>query len=135
MPVGAEIDFDGDSADIPDGWEEVNYILYNNTTGSNNTITLSDSVSNYKSIEITYKCNMYGYKTMKIDTPNGKNIVLDYSVVANENINQVAGSKFRAIDNQLIYDNSFIINVTLAGAITAQQDVKLISIVKVVGYK
>ena len=46
--------------------------LYNNSSGSNGTITLSDNVSNYEYIEIYYR-NGDGYiDYKKIYSPNGK---------------------------------------------------------------
>ena len=64
MPIGTEVDFNGQASDIPVGWEQVsgkNYTafeLYNNSTGvGTETINLSDSITNYDYIEIFYKSN------------------------------------------------------------------------------
>ena len=64
MPIGTEVDFNGQASDIPVGWEQVsgkNYTafeLYNNSTGvGTGTINLSDSITNYDYIEIFYKSN------------------------------------------------------------------------------
>ena len=60
LPVGTEVDFDGQVADIPIGWEQVSgkslisYTLYENTSGSNSTITLSDDMMNYDYVDIVY---------------------------------------------------------------------------------
>lgn len=57
LPVGSEVDFDGNS--VPDGWEEVDNVLWTNTNMTSNfatqTITLSDSIENYDFYEIVYK--------------------------------------------------------------------------------
>lgn len=54
LPVGTEVDYDGNS--VPDGWTQVEneVVLYNDTEGSNGTINLSDNISNYKFIDIYY---------------------------------------------------------------------------------
>jgi hypothetical protein len=55
LPIGTEVDYDGQS--VPAGWQEVDdksTILYNNSSGSSGSITLSDNASNYEKIEILY---------------------------------------------------------------------------------
>lgn len=46
------------------------FILYDNTSGSNETITLSDIVSNYNYIEIFYAYGGNYYSSVKVYTPN-----------------------------------------------------------------
>ena len=49
------------------------YTLYSDSTGTVDTVTLSDSAANYSFIEIFYKStndNIYG--SVKVDNPNGK---------------------------------------------------------------
>ena len=61
LPVGSEIDYDGET--VPTGWEQVNektYVgkeIYNNSTGTTSSITLSESVNNYDFIEIYFRTN------------------------------------------------------------------------------
>ena len=50
--------------------------LYNNTSGSNGTIALSDSSANYEYIEIFYRSNDNDYSSVKVYQPNGKNVSL-----------------------------------------------------------
>ena len=65
LPVGSEIDFDGQVSDIPTGWEQVGgktlvaYELYESETdaGTASSIQLSDSIANYKYIEIHFRNN------------------------------------------------------------------------------
>lgn len=56
--------------------EVLGKVLYENNNGSNETITLNDSVSNYKFIEIFYKSNDSAYSSVRVDTPNGKRVSL-----------------------------------------------------------
>ena len=51
-------------------------VLYDNSTGSNEAITLSYSFDNYKFIDIQFKVGAT-YKSVRIYNPNRKNIVLD----------------------------------------------------------
>lgn len=51
--------------------------LYNNTTGSNSAITLSESVANFTYVEIYYRNNDNYYNSTKIYEPNGKIAYLD----------------------------------------------------------
>lgn len=68
MPVGTIVDFDGQASDIPTGWEETDNVLYDDNTGTNGTVTLSDSISNYSYLEIYYKnANSFAY-SIKIPT-------------------------------------------------------------------
>ncbi len=46
------------------------FILYDNSTGSNETITLSDTVNNYRYIEIFYAYGRNYYSSVKVYTPN-----------------------------------------------------------------
>ena len=58
IPTGTEIDYDGST--IPNGWEEVDgevlkaYTLYENASGNNGTVTLSDNINNYSRIDIWF---------------------------------------------------------------------------------
>lgn len=52
-------------------------VLYNNSNGSQGTITLSDVVNNYSYIEIFYRQDSIQYSSVKIDNPNEKNIIFD----------------------------------------------------------
>ena len=51
-------------------------VLYNNTSGSNSNITLSDSASNYEYIEIFFRSNDTPHNSVKIYQPNGKFVSL-----------------------------------------------------------
>lgn len=46
------------------------FVLYDNSSGSNETITLSDTVNNYKYIEIFYAYGGNYYSSVKVYTPN-----------------------------------------------------------------
>lgn len=48
------------------------HVLYENESGTNNTISLSDSVANYDFLEIYYFCDADTLRCEKIFSPNGK---------------------------------------------------------------
>lgn len=56
-------------------------ILYENSTGTSNNLTLTDSIDNYKYIEIYTKQENYtnGYKCEKVYEPNGKKVMINYT--------------------------------------------------------
>ena len=58
MPVGTIVDFDGQVSDIPTGWEQVDNVLWTNsspnTLFNGQAVTLSDSLNNYTYYEIIY---------------------------------------------------------------------------------
>ncbi len=55
-------------------------VLYENASGSNGNITLSDSAANYQYLEIFYRNNNNFHKSVKIYEPNGKTVSLDFDV-------------------------------------------------------
>jgi hypothetical protein len=52
------------------------YSLYDNASGTQSTITLSDSSANYGIIELFYRDNSSNYDTLKVYSPNGKGALL-----------------------------------------------------------
>ena len=82
LPVGSQIGFDGSVSDIPVGWQQVpdnQIVLYNDTTGTGvtglNSITLSDSISNYSRIKLV------------IDTSRDGSSKYAYNIIKEFNIN------------------------------------------------
>lgn len=53
------------------------HVLYENESGTNNTISLSDSVANYDFLEIYYFCDADILNCAKIFSPNGKKASLN----------------------------------------------------------
>lgn len=70
--------------------------LYENTSGSNGTITLSESVANFTYIEIFYFNKKYGtYSSVQVYSPNNKKVNLHTS-------NVFSGDKTAIIDSRKI---------------------------------
>lgn len=136
MPVGTEVDFDGDSADIPTGWEQVDgkslvaYTLYNGQA-TNNNITLSDSAANYSQIEIFFH-SVLGYRQSVKVVQN--NITIDLSTAYYEstaNVFYVVGVKGTLQGNSLTLSNFFVARNGVVDDLVN----KYIYIDKVIGYK
>ena len=81
--------------------------LYNNTTGSNSAITLSESAANFTYLEIFYRNNDNYYNSTKIYQPNGKIAYLDadYPYTSDEGYSyakktsvQISGTSIRPIN-------------------------------------
>ena len=114
-------------------------ILYNNSEGSNGTITLSDDINNYNYIEIYYKSNdnYYGYKKViaqncEVDLvsfqPNMSNTTDYYMKMRCITINN--NSISTKVDNNIGYYKE--INHTISGQTTFGNNSMYIT--KVIGY-
>lgn len=51
-------------------------VLYDNSTGSTGTITLSESAANFERLRIYYRNNTSGYQSVDVYSPNNKNVDL-----------------------------------------------------------
>ncbi len=141
LPIGTEIDFNGQASDIPIGWEQVGgksliaYELYNNASGTIGNITLSDSAANYDCLEIYYRCTEY-CGSDKFYQPNGKNIRLskvdsgsDTTTLRVFNTKySISGNSINVVENNYTY----VIN---GGTVATLKDTNYIYIDRVVGYK
>ena len=106
-------------------------IIYQNSSGSNEGVTFSRTITNDDTLEIEFKCNTYGYKTMRIDNALNKDIILDYEVVASVSVNQSGFSRFTISSTGINLVSSGMINTSLTGSVTSEQGNKLIYITKV----
>jgi len=86
LPIGTEVDYDGNT--VPDGWTQVSdnrVVLYENATGTDSEITLSDNYSNYSYIEVYYGWNAdntfpYGCMCTKIDLASTSKVLISYNL-------------------------------------------------------
>ena len=132
LPVGAIVDYDGDT--VPDGYEEVENekILYE-SSGSNETITLSDSSANYSYLEIFYQNNDGKKSSLKIEKPNNAAVSLEASSIFDTAIYFKFASI--SISGTTITFNRFV-DVTMESTKnTFSTSSKNIYITKVIGYK
>lgn len=112
------------------------FILYESTNGSNGNITLNDSVTNYKYIEILYRNNDSVFNSVKIETPNGKVVSLSALTVTGGVI--YAKTKAVAINNNTIstkWTNGHVEYRIDGAGCTHLGTNNYIYITKVIGYK
>ena len=113
--------------------EVLGVVLYENNNGSNENITLNDSASNYKFIEILYQSNDAACSSVKIANPNGKRV----SLQAFWSVDNYCYGKIKQvlIDNNKINNLSFQQIVMPSGASPTISLSNFIYITKVIGYK
>ena len=110
-------------------------ILYENTSGTTGTVTLSDSSSNYKYLEIFYRSNDDLYGSIKVSNPNGKNIVIVSAIPHNNSNNCYLKSTSLNINSNKITVNSYSeVALKSNGELTVDTDKNCIYITKVLGY-
>lgn len=137
LPVGTEVDFDGDASDIPIGWEEVDNVLYEDAIGTTGTVTLSKSRNNFRYIIITAEASGHSISVIVDKTANYAQIGSVYSALG---INRTGFfAKLYDIGSTTITPNAYSTYVEVqinsnSGAINIERTDSLY-IKKVVGYK
>lgn len=112
------------------------YDLYNNSSGTQSTIILSDSSENYEYIEIYFRNNTNCYDVSKIYNANGRSISLNTSEISfGKSRGYVKVGKILFSGNTVTFTNDAG-QVTLIGADTPQFSTgEIMWIYKIVGYK
>lgn len=114
-------------------------VLYDNPSGSNGNITLSDSVANYEYIEIYYRTNDNYVGSQKLYKPNGKTTWL-FGVQCGKGSGSTSGYAYLKCKKVTISEKS-INNITDGyseigiGSISTNSNANYIYITRVVGYK
>lgn len=110
-------------------------VLYDNSTGSIGTITLSDSSANYKYLEIYYKKSGIPAFT-KIYNPNGKGIFLTWVQMTDAKLLQIVAKKININDSTITVDTSKsgFANLSNSGTFITTLENEVF-ITRVVGYK
>lgn len=136
LPVGSEIDFDGNTSDIPAGWEEASgksykaYELYNNTSGTNATFTLTDSLENYNYMEVYFRNSDNIHNSVKIENPNSKTFTTACWYVSS-NGNNIKATKWTGSTNTITRVASF--EAAIGGS--PNYSTNSVYVYKVIGYK
>lgn len=109
------------------------YVLYDNSSGDNGTITLEDSAENYTYLEIFYKNNNGLFKSIKVYEPNEKTVNLDMVVGSTSTIwLQTGGRYINGTSISTVSGRGLQCNIKQN---TTIQTVENFYIVRVVGYK
>lgn len=109
-------------------------ILYENTSGSNSNITLSDNASNYEYLEIFFRNNDNIYSSVKVYQPNGKkvNLISQYNNGSNTIWFKIAICLISG--NTITKDNAVEMKLAASSSINASSG-NSNYITRVIGYK
>ena len=109
-------------------------VLYNNESGSNGTIALSETAKNFKYIEIIFRDNDNTYSSVMVYKPNEK--FVDLTTLARWSSTFYIKQKRVAISGTSITSgNATEVQLTTAPKITINTSVNNIYITRVVGYR
>lgn len=120
-------------------WADINgQVLYDNSTGTNETVTLSDSVANYDYLEIYFRTNdSTDYKSStKVYSPNNALVPLSYPLVAVNGTAIYWKIKTVKVSGNSIFssDGSRCAEATIKATTSISQK-NYVYITKVIGYK
>ena len=109
-------------------------VLYNNSSGTNGNVTLSETANNFQYLEIFYKSNdsTPTYNSTKVSEPNNKNACLsvmsitDNQIYKKEKIVKISGTTISNVSNA---------EWSLTSTATTFSKANNVYIVKVLGYK
>ena len=119
-------------------WQKIQLegeVLYENSSGTAGTVTLSKTSYNYNYLEIFYKTNDGFYSSTKIENPNGKDVVLVSSMPINDSGNCYFKSTQYSINRTKITPEKYSeVAFYAKGDLNVDDSENRISIVKVLGY-
>ena len=112
--------------------------LYNSSTGSNTSVTLSHSVADYNELEIFYKEVWTGYtisKSVKVAVINDSDIELSMISAHTSGLQLFTIARWHVNNATLakVYETES--RIGSGGAVTWQDETTRIAVTKVVGYK
>ena len=115
-------------------------VLYNNSSGTNGNLTLSESCENFSYIEVFYQ---YGgtetftnYDSTKIFSPNNKQINLSIVLAGSGGTNiQFKTSVYKISGKNMTLSNWYGDGTVNNNAATGVSKIAVIRIVRVIGYK
>ena len=110
--------------------------LYNNSNGSNGTITLSQTAANFNYIEIYYALNTdSGYSCSKVQSPNGKKANLQIvNGIATNNIS-IAGCTISISGTSVTFSAGKTIAIASGFTLNGFSNTNEIKIYKILGYR
>lgn len=111
------------------------YVLYNNDSGSNDNIVLSDIVSNYKYIDIYFKNIDGNYNYVRAFNPSGKTVDLTSHAVISDQLVSVHSRTVYLINNNINTVNFCCLTRWGTWSKSELEYRNLIWITQVIGYK
>lgn len=115
-------------------WEPVS--LYDNSSGSNASITLSETSSNFAYLEIFYRTNDDYRSSKKIYSPNGKKVILDASIISG-NYTYVKSAQYSISGTSISLESNLSGQARIGNNVstTWNRDSNRLYIEKVIGYR
>lgn len=111
-------------------------VLYNNVSGTNNTITLSDSASNYEYIEIIFRNNDNSYQsTGRLYNANGHTIYLISIGVNSSGKSWLKATEVTLNGNKITFSNNYSEIILANGSSISIARTNTNYITRVLGYK
>ena len=120
-----------------DSYQLKETVLYNNTTGTTGNITLSQSSANFNYLEIFFKDSYSNCGSVKVYSPNGKNVDLflgEHYFLNNVNNKQFLFRKV-SISDTIIGNVEAGYMLVVENTIVTNDTTNYIYIIRVVGYK
>lgn len=108
-------------------------ILYNNSSGSNGTITLSETAENFSYLEIFYSKDGAYYNSTKVFAPNNKSVGLFYGYKTNDNVQ--FGFREIKISGTSITNTSYVGGINITNNYTDIYSTIELRINRVIGYR
>ena len=107
-------------------------VLYNDATGTNGTVTLSETSANFTYLEVFYRDHDNHYNSVKIYSPNGKTFWMDGGWITDNNNGGNIKVAYSTINGTSITKTRYL-EGTIGGSGTLNNN--YIYIVRVVGYR
>lgn len=117
-------------------WETIlrNKILYDNSSGTTGTITLSESAANFNYLEIFYLRENNDYASTRINSPNNKLTFLqDTYITSQGSLMQIAVKRIKISGTSITSVYDYYANLETNKVSIGAQNV--IKIIKVIGYR
>lgn len=109
-------------------------VLFENSEGSNDSITLNDNLTNYKKIDIEFKLENKYFVNSSYN-PNGKTIPVFCSYLNDANYYQITGENLFASGNEITRGSRFYVNISSSATVQVGIASGKTPITKVIGYK
>lgn len=110
-------------------------VLYENTTGSNETITLNETIANYNRAKIFYKYNNI-YGSVEVYNPNNKIISLSIAFsVPVYNLARIQYKNIKIFQNKITNEGFGYLSINIDGKTDVNIEENAIYITKIIGYK
>jgi hypothetical protein len=110
-------------------------VLYENTTGSNKTITLNETIANYNRAKIFYKYNNI-YGSVEVYNPNNKIISLSIAFsVSVYNLARIQYKNIKIFQNKITNEGFGYLSINTDGKTDVNIEENAIYITKIIGYK